>query len=364
MAQLATERPLSITIREWLDWLRGVGGARILWTAIVVFGIWGALAYTDQFVVGIIVGSIYALGAIGLTLIYGILKIAHIAHGDLMMFSAYLTFFLLSGAVVGSRSAGDAIFPLNVGRLPGASEEIWKFSFGYGLIVALALSLLLAVPLVLLIDRAVYRPLRERGASIAIMAVGSLGVAIAVRGMSLMIWGPTPRKYTTGIRETLLLPGGTRIVADQIFIVAATILLAIATYFLLFRTRTGKAMRAMSDNPELAQIAGIDTEAVARWTWVVGGGLVAVAGTLLALQSQLKPEFGFILLLPIFAATILGGIGSPIGAFVGGLVVGVVSEVTVALGVVSPGYKISVAFVVLIVVILVRPRGLLGVEAA
>ena len=363
MAQIAADRSLSIVVRERMDRLRSEGGARILWAVIILFGVWSVFAYTDQFVVGIIVGSIFALGAIGLTLIYGLLKIAHIAHGDMMMFTAYLSFFFLTGAVVGTRSTGDSVFPLHFGRLPGATTEIWRFSFGYGFILALIAATIIAVPLVLLIDRLVYRPLRERGASIAILAVGSLGVAIAVRGLSLMVWGPTPRKYSTGIRETIQIPGGPRIVGDQVFIVAVTALVAVATYLLLFRTRIGKAMRAMSDNPELAQISGINTEAVARWTWVVGGGLIAVAGTLLALQSQLKPELGFVLLLPIFAATILGGIGSPIGAFIGGLVVGVVSEVTVALGFISPGYKLSIAFVVLIFVILIRPRGLFGVEA-
>src|SRR5690606_6493036 len=127
-----------------------------------------------------------------------------------------------------------------------------------------------------------------------------------------------------------------------------------------YHTATGRMMRAMSDNPDLARVSGIDTEQVVRRTWLVSGLLIAVAGSLLALQSQLKPELGFLLLLPIFAAAILGGLGSPQGALVGGLIVGVVQEVSVSFGPLGPGYKFAVAFVILILVILVRPRGLFG----
>jgi branched-subunit amino acid ABC-type transport system permease component len=122
-------------------------------------------------------------------------------------------------------------------------------------------------------------------------------------------------------------------------------------------------MRATADNAALARACGIDVATTRRWTWIIGGGLTAVAGVLLALQSQLTPELGFVLLLPIFAAAILGGIGSPHGAFLGGLIVGVAGEVTVGLGVIAPGYKTAVAFVVLILVILFKPRGLFGVRS-
>jgi branched-chain amino acid transport system permease protein len=119
-------------------------------------------------------------------------------------------------------------------------------------------------------------------------------------------------------------------------------------------------MRATADNPALARASGIDVAATRRWTWITGGALTAVAGCLLALQSQLSPELGFVLLLPIFASAILGGVGSPHGAFIGGLIVGVVGEVAVGVGIISPGYKLAVVFVVLVAVILLRPQGLFG----
>jgi len=339
--------------------LGDAAGSVVLFGAIGLFVIWSALTHPSQFVAGLVVGSVLALGALGLTLIYGVLKFAHFAHGDAMMLAAYLAFFVLSGNLVGTRGT-DVRVPWSFADLPGATEPIWRFSFGYGLLLSMVVAAALAAVILILVDRWVYRPLRQRRAGLAIFAIVSLGVAIAMRSLVLMIWGPTPRFYVSGIRPTLQLPGGPRIPTDQLFIVAAAIVLAVAVYLLLYRTTTGRAMRAMADNPDLARVSGIDTEAVVRTTWLVSGGLIAVAGVLLALQSQLKPELGFILLLPVFAAAILGGIGSPHGALVGGLVVGVLQEVAVTVGPLSPGYKFSIAFVVLILVILVRPRGLFG----
>ena len=156
-------------------------------------------------------------------------------------------------------------------------------------------------------------------------------------------------------------PFGITLKADQIFIFATVAVVATVVYLLLFRTRIGKAMRATSDNPDLARVSGIDTDQVIRWTWAIGGALVAIAGVLLAIQAQLKPELGFTILLPLFAATILGGIGSPQGALVGAMIVGVTQEVSVEF--VAPGYKFAVAFVILIIILLLRPSGLFGAKA-
>ncbi len=329
------------------------------WIVIIGLGGWAAVVRTDQFMVGLIVGSLYALAAVGLTMIYGIAKVAHFAHGDVMMFSAYLAYFALTGSILGA-STGDVSLPFNLSQLPGATERIWEFSFGYGFILAIIVGVVIMIPILLGIDRVVYQRLSRLGAGTAIIAVASLGVAITLRGAMLVIWGPTSRRYSTGIRNTIDIPGLPKIVADQFFIFAMVIVLTIAAYLILFRTTLGTAMRATADNPDLARASGISTAVTRRWTWIIGGGLTSVAGILLALQSQLTPELGFVLLLPIFASMILGGIGNPIGAFIGGLIVGVVAEVSVSLGIVAPGYKIGVAFVVLIIVILFRPQGLFG----
>ena len=362
MARAAADNltdPGRLTDRLRAGWVQQVIGAWVLWLLITAIVVWAAVAHTPQFVVGLIVGSLYALSAVGWTLIYGVARVSHFAQGDAMMMAAYLAFFALTGAVAGSR-AGDVQFPLHVSALPGAMEPIWRFSFGYGLVIAIVLGAVLAVPLLLAIDRVVYQPLHRRGAGTAILAVASLGVAISMRGMMLIIWGADNRRYTGGIRQTVDLPGLPLIVADQFFIVLAALLLAVVTYVQLYHTRLGTAMRAMADNPALARASGIDVAATRRWTWITGGALTAVAGCLLALQSQLSPELGFVLLLPIFASAILGGVGSPHGAFTGGLIVGVVGEVAVGVGIISPGYKLAVVFIVLITVILLRPQGLFG----
>lgn len=330
---------------------------------IVVFFIWAVIDRRDAVVIGIVEGSILALGAVGLTLVYGVLRFAHFAHGDSMMLSAYCAFLLLSGVVTGNRPGVDTeVLPITVSDLPSATSEIWKFSFGYGLLVAMALSALLTAGVLVVLDRLVYRRLRRRNSGVVIFSIASLGLAIAIRSWVLIVWGPTPRKYTTVVRHSVDLPFDTSILADQLFILGAAITVTVLAYILLFRTKLGKAMRAMADNPELARISGIKTELVIVLTWALAGGLVAVAGVLLALQAQLDPQLGFVLLLPLFASAILGGVGNPQGAFFGGMIVGVVQAVVVTFDFLSPGYKFSVAFVILILILLIRPQGLFGVR--
>ncbi len=346
------------------DRIRPLGDQLVLvalWLFFLVFGTWAILTQTDAFAVGVVTGSILALGAIGLTLIYGVLKFAHFAHGDSMMLAGYVAFFALTGTVVGERTDTQPL-PWSLSDLPGATDSILDFSFGYGLLIAMAVAAVVMALVFTGLDRLVYRPLRRRGSGIVIFAMASLGIAIAMRSLMLIFWASSPRFYKPGPRHTTDLPFDVRVVTDQFFIFFAAILLALLIYLLLFRTKLGKAMRAFADNPDLAQVSGINTDQIVTWTWIIGGALVAVAGVLLALQSQLKPELGFVLLLPLFAATILGGIGSPQGAFVGGMIIGISQEVAVTFGFISPGYKFSVAFVILIFILLLRPRGLFGAK--
>ena len=333
-----------------------------IWLALLGLGLWALFTETDAFVIGVVTGSVLALGAIGLTLIYGVLKFAHFAHGDSMMLAAYLAFFFLTGNIVEER-ADARLLPWSVADLPAATEPILDFSFGYGLLIAIVIAGAAVAAVFIVLDRLVYAPLRRRGSGIVIFAIASLGIAIAMRSVILIIWGPMPRFYSPGIRPTTDLPFDVRIVTDQFFVFGAAVLLAAVVYVILFRTKLGKAMRAMADNADLALVSGINTDQIVRWTWIVGGALVAIAGSLLALQTQLNPELGFVLLLPLFAATVLGGIGSPHGAFVGGMVVGISQEVAVTLDILSPGYKFSVAFVILIFILLFRPRGLFGAQS-
>jgi branched-chain amino acid transport system permease protein len=143
-----------------------------------------------------------------------------------------------------------------------------------------------------------------------------------------------------------------------VFILVLAFALVALIYLLLEKTKMGKAMRATADNPELAQVRGINTERVIAWTWMMGGGLAAAGGAMYGLSSQLRPEMGFFLLLPMFAAVIMGGIGNPYGALLGALIIGVTTQVSAAF--LNPAYGPAVAFVLLVITLLVRPQGLLG----
>ena len=350
-----------------------------MWMLIALLFAWAALLETQFFVVGLIVGSVLALGAVGLTLIYGILRFANFAHGDMMMMGGYLTFFFLSGVLVGERLDTDVGISLD--QLPGASTRLGDLTFGYGFLMALGLAGLVMAALSVGLDRLVYRPLRRRGSGIVMFAVASLGIAFSTRALIQIIWGPDPRIYFQGIHPAREYPFDVLLKTDQLFIFGVALSMAAMVYVLLFRTRLGKAMRAFADNPDLALVSGINTDRVIAWTWVFAGALMAIAGSLLALQANLKPDLGFTQLLPLFAAAILGGIGKPHGAFIGAMVVAVAQETSVqfdsvinsavdwiTLGGVTPefklsaGYKPGVAFAILILILLLRPQGLFGKE--
>jgi branched-chain amino acid transport system permease protein/neutral amino acid transport system permease protein len=149
-----------------------------------------------------------------------------------------------------------------------------------------------------------------------------------------------------------------RVQADQFFNLGLALVLAYLIHLLLTRTRMGKAMRATADNPDLAQVRGIDTERVIGWTWFIGGGLAAAGGVTFGLASQLRPEMGFIILLPVFASVILGGIGNPYGALVGSIIIGVAWQLTAA--VTNPSYGPGVAFGIMVLMLMIRPQGLFG----
>lgn len=293
---------------------------------------------------GIILGAIIALGAIGLTLVYGILKLGNFAHGDYMAFGAYVAFFIVDGLLprIGLEGAG-----------------LGPFTFGVPVIVALPLSAIVVAAGAIALDVLIYRRLRDRGVSTAILLMASLGVAIAIRGLVQMIWSGDTQHYPRESRQVFHLPMDVRVPPDSIFVAVVATLLVASVYLLLTHTKMGKAMRATSDNPALARVTGINTKHVIWWTWAVSGALAAVAGVMLAVtQAQLLPIMGWKFLIPLFAAVILGGVGNPYGALVGALVVGVSMEVSTQW--INPSYKPAIAFAIMIGVLLARPRGIFG----
>ncbi len=278
------------------------------------------------FVNGIIVGSIIVLGGVGLTLTYGILKFANFAHGDVMTVGAYLGLaFIMLG------------LPLPVAIIP-----------------AMAMTALLGI----LIDKLLYSRLRNRPPTTLLIA--SVGVALGLRNLVHIIWGPRMRYYSTDIQMAMRLPFGVRIKPDEILIVFLSVLLIVLLHLFLKKTRTGKAMRAVADNMELAKVVGIDTQWIIGWTWGLGCALAAAAGIFLGLEVQLRPTMGWEILLSIFAAVILGGIGKPYGAMAGGLIIGISQAMSTA--VLPPAYKPAVSFTILVLVLLIKPSGIFGRE--
>jgi branched-chain amino acid transport system permease protein len=273
-------------------------------------------------VFGLVTGSILALGAIGVSLVFGILRFANFGHGDLMTVGAYVALVLVAG-------------------------------FGWPLLLALPLAAACAALAAIAVDQVVFRRLRGRGP--LVLLISSFGMALLLRNVIQLIWGVDTKVYDPGIQLPLFV-GGVRIRPDHLTIGAAAVVLVTLVWFFLQRTRTGKAMRAMADNVDLARVSGIDSERVILWTWILGGGLAGAAGVLLALDTRLFPLVGANQILPIFAATILGGIGRPYGAIAGGLVIGIASELSTV--VIEPVYKPAVAFAIMVLVLIVRPSGI------
>lgn len=294
---------------------------------------------------GLVLGSVIALGAVGITLVYGVLRFAHFAHGDMMSLGAYLVLFLGVGVL---------------GRWEPLGRNLGPLSFGWGFLLGLVGAALLTAGVSLALDRLFYRPLRQRRAGLVILAIASLGIAILLRSVIYIAWGPQPRFYTPGIQEFWRGPLGIRVRPDHLFILGVALALVAGLYLFLEKTRVGKALRAMADNPDLARVCGINTDLMVLWTWGLVASLAAVAGALLGVQSHLTPEMGAFNLIPLFAATILGGIGSPYGALVGAFIIGLVQQLFAGLvpPFISPAYKSGAAFLILFLLLLVRPKGL------
>ena len=301
-----------------------------------------ALSRPDLAVNGLFLGSVLALGAVGITLVFGVLRFANIAQGDMMTLGAYVAFFLLV-----------SVLPEHTGLGP--------FTFGYPLLIAIPASMAAVAVLAVVMELVVYRRLRARRANLVTMEIASLGIAIAIRGVVQMIWDTQVRYLPNETRPHLDFPGDISIAPNHLFVSGAALLLAIALHLVLTRTKQGKAMRATSDNPDLARASGINTDRVLLWTWAIAGALAGAAGVLLVVfnaTAQVKPSTGFQLLVPLFAAVVVGGIGNPYGAFIGALLIGVSMEVSTAWALTT--YKPAVAFMVMVLVLLFRPRGILG----
>lgn len=322
--------------------------------ALANFVIVPALAY----------GSQLALGALGVTLIYGILRFSNFAHGDTMAFGAMATILVTWWL----QSAG-----ITLGPFPTA-------------LLALPFGIFATAALLLLTDRFVYRFYREQKAAPVILVIVSMGVMFIMNGLVRFIIGPDDQNFADGarflinardFREMTGLREGLAIKSTAVLTIVVAVIVVALLFWFLNRTRTGKSMRAFSDNEDLALLSGINPERVVAITWIIVAALATIAGVLYGLDKSFKPFTYFQLLLPIFASAIVGGLGSPIGAIAGGFVIAF-SEVTITYAfkkvagyvlpeslqpdglvqLLSTDYKFAVSFAILIVVLLFRPTGL------
>ncbi len=295
---------------------------------------------------GLIIGSVISLGAIGLSLTLSIVRFSNFSHGELLGWGGYLAL-----------SALAMFTAVNT----GLAAPLGPFSFGWALLAALVVAAGLTAVLALALDTVLFKRLRKQGAITLVIA--SFGAALALRNLLLFWQGGVPQYYSQNLQIAMpLVPrnvwGGLRVTPDQIFVLVLTILTVTALHLFLRHSTLGRSMRATAINPNLARVAGIDPERILRATWIIGGMLAAVAGVFAGITVQLRPTMGVDLLLPLFAAVILGGIGSVWGAVLGGLIVGLAESASVAI--VGAEYRAAAAFAVLILILLVRPHGLFG----
>ena len=276
---------------------------------------------------GLSSGGIYALGAIGLSLVYGILKLVNFAQGDFITLGGYVA------------------FAINV-------------SAGMPLAVAFLGALAAVAALGLVLEFTIWAPMRRRGAGVMQLLLLSIGLAFVIRNLILFEWGGDDRTLDVNQFQVWNLFGDVTITAIQVTVIvtAGVVLVLVAT--MLRVTLIGKTMRALSDSFDLAEVSGVNTRRVVIYTWLLAGSLAGLAGVLAAIYTTLTPNTGWFLLLPIFAAVVLGGIGNAYGALVGGITLGLVQEWLTMF--VRPTYKEAIGFLVLILVLIVRPQGIFG----
>lgn len=313
---------------------------------------------------GLTYGSQLALGALGVTLVYGVLRFSNFAHGETMAFGAMLT-ILVTWAF--------QAFGVSISPLPTA-------------LLALPFGIIGTVLFTLMIDKTVYAYHRQRKASPVIFLIVSIGVMFVMGGLIRFVIGPNDQVFFDGTRFIISarefkqmtgLDEGLAIRMTQAVTVVTAIVIVIALFWFLNHTRTGKSMRAYSDNENLALLSGINPDRVVMITWVLVAALATIAGTLYGLDKSFKPFVYMQLLLPIFASAIVGGVGNPVGAIVGGYVIAFSEliltfaykkviqylapegvEIDGLMQILGTDYKIAVSFMILVIVLIVRPTGI------
>jgi branched-chain amino acid transport system permease protein len=294
--------------------------------ALVLIASQGLHALAQATLNGLTLGTIYALGAVGLTLVYGILRLVNFAHGDFLTFGAYMAYLV-------------------------------NVTWGMPLVAGIAFAMAATAVMALFFEQVMWRPMRAKGAGFLQLILMSLGLAFVIRSAIQWFWGSEIRTLDVNVTSSVEFLG-LRIGQTELVVVVVGVAVLLAVGLMIRFSLLGKQMRALSDDIDLAETAGIDTRRVILYTWLFSGALAGLAGVLSGALTNLRPELGFELLLPIFAAVILGGIGNPFGALTAGLVLGAVIEWSTL--VVEPRWKVTFGFIALIIALIIRPQGIFG----
>ena len=303
-------------------------------TAVIVLGVLvvvmviskGVHMVAETGLTGLSTGAIYALGAVGLTLVYGILRLVNFAHGDFLTFGAYMTYL---------------------------ANVTWSLPLWASILFGMLTVAILGIAT----EKVMWAPMRRKRAGLLQLVLMSIGLAFLLRAIIQFAWGTDILSLDVDKSATVHFLG-LSIGRTQLITIVIGVVVIMATGLMLRFTMLGKQMRALSDDLDLAETAGINTSRVILYTWIFAGALAGLAGALAGTTLPLQPELGFTLLLAIFAAVVLGGIGDAFGALAGGMVLGLVTEWSTMF--IDSRWKLAIGFVVLILVLIIRPQGIFG----
>jgi neutral amino acid transport system permease protein len=301
-------------------------GVIVLVALLLLIG-YGAQDLGQRTINGVVAGTYFALGAVGLTLVYGTLKLVNFAHGDMLTFGAYIAFMV-------------------------------NITLGAPVVVAVLAAVAVTAALGIASERVMWRPMRAKGAGLLQMLLIAIGFAFVIRYSVQFVAGTEPRSLDVDATASVAFIG-LRIGRTQLIVVVVGLAVLLAIGLMLQRTLLGKQMRALSDNFDLSEVTGINTDRIVFATWIFSAGLAGLAGVLLVMAvGTMTINIGFFVLLSLFAAVILGGIGNAYGALAGGLVIGLAQEWSTLL--LDSRWKVAVSFGILILVLTIRPDGLFG----
>lgn len=296
------------------------------------------MAIFQHLINGLTLGGIYALIALGYTMVYGILKFINFAHGDILMLGAYI-----------------GLFAFNALRGKTEMGPWWVISFFLAMLLSMVLSALLGV----LIERVAYKPLRKRGSRLAPL-LSAIGVSFILSNGAAWAFGTHSRKLDYPFNNAPLTFGGVAITPHQIMVLVVAVVMMLSLKIFVDKTRLGKAMRATSLDSQTAKLMGINADLIISLTFGIGSALAACGGMLVALDYKVYASMGTMIGLKAFVAAVVGGIGNITGAMLGGFLLGLLETFGVAVLHIPVGYKDSIAFAVLIIILLIKPEGLLG----